>query len=428
MYDDELKRVNKKIKKYIKKGKLDKKSIYLFGVSENTRQIIKLLRGYNKDVKGIIDNDTLRQNSYCSLVKVYAVESHEIDKNNIYIIYSGFWREMYKQLIELGINQKNILVLIKKNMPLVAQLYDTYHGRSLYLNIINKYGNIPIFVCPYTGTGDIYLIGTFWTSYIKKYNITNYVFVVITAACKKVAELFGIKNIYLTSKKKEASYLISYYMLCPENANIKILNDSWPQIHINQIEWLRGYKKMYFTYLFKRYVFNLDDEIKPIHPQLKNEDRRIDEIFSENKLIYNKTVVLSPYSNTLADLHIKFWETLAFELCNLGYSVCTNSSGKDEPAIRGTIPIFFSLNIAPQLINKAGVFIGVRSGFCDIISSSKAKKIILYDKSNRFYNSTAYEYFNLKEMELCDDAIEIVYDNKNIDSLLKYILSIIRDV
>ena len=36
--------------------------------------------------------------------------------------------------------------------------------------------------------------------------------------------------------------------------------------------------------------------------------------------------------------------------------------------------------------------------------------------------SSAYEYFNLKGMELCDDAIEIEYDIENIVELNKKIM------
>ena len=94
-----------------------------------------------------------------------------------------------------------------------------------------------------------------------------------------------------------------------------------------------------------------------------------------------------------------------------GFVVCTNSCGDTEPAVTGTIPVFFSLDIAPQLIEKAGYFIGIRSGFCDIISGSAAKKVILYHARERFFNGSTFEYFSLKGMGLCNDAVEIVFEN-----------------
>ena len=108
-------------------------------------------------------------------------------------------------------------------------------------------------------------------------------------------------------------------------------------------------------------------------------------------------------------------------LINKGYKVATNSGGKTEPAIKGTTGVFFPLDIAPQIIEEAGTFIGVRSGFCDVISGTKAKKIILYDKRNRFYMGSAFEYFSLKAMELCDDAIEIEYEHSCIENITRQI-------
>ena len=84
--------------------------------------------------------------------------------------------------------------------------------------------------------------------------------------------------------------------------------------------------------------------------------------------------------------------------------------------------MFFPLDIAPHFIERAGCFIGVRSGFCDVISGSHAKKIVLYDKGNRFYMGSAYEYFNLDSMELCCDAVELEFDHNDVHGVYSKIL------
>ena len=254
-------------------------------------------------------------------------------------------------------------------------------------------------------------------------NINDYVFVVISRACKKVADLFGIKNIEVVKKKEYASYLIEYHLYDPDNGKLKLLNDCWAQVHTNQVEWFRGYKGLYFTDLFRKFVFGLPDDIKPKHPTLRSESEKVKILFDEHGLIPNRTVILSPYSNTLSDLPSDFWEKLVSKLVNNGYTVVTNCGGKTEPAIKGTIGVFFPLNLAPQFVDAAGMFVGVRSGFCDIVSGCTAKKIILYDKRNRFYNCSAYEYFSLNKMGLCQDAIEIEYehDNKAFEEIIDFI-------
>lgn len=411
MYAYELGRVTKKLHRLVKSGKLAGKEICLFGVSDNTRQIIKIIRENGYEPKYVIDNDTNKIGSYCSGICVTDARSFKGNSNIICLMYSVYHEEMKRQLMQSRMKAENIIDLTLKERNVIEAICDIHKGKKIHDEIIKKYGDVPIFLCPYTGTGDIYLIGTFWKQYIKKENMEDYVFLVISGACKKVARLFGIKNVICLKNQKDSEWLIRYYVSNTDNVNLKILNDAWAQIYENQTEWFRGYKGWYFTELFRRFVFGLPEDSKPRHPVLKDKEKEVEALFSQNGLQRGKTAVLSPYSNTLSDLPSDFWEKLCIQLKEKGYTVCTNSSGPAEPPVNGSAGIFFPLDIAPQFVNAAGMFIGVRSGFCDIISGCKAKKIILYDKGNRFYNCSAFEYFSLNKMGLCDDAIEIEYEH-----------------
>lgn len=423
MYAAELEKCTKKIKKLINKGILDGKNIFIFGVSDNTRQIIKILRTCGYNPVGVVDNDNAKHGSYCSGIKVVPVWKVENHYSNIWLMYSFYWREMRLQLMDSGVCPKNIYPLVQKERPIWGHLIGCVQGKNIYQKLLKKYGDVTVFLCPYTGTGDVYLIGTFWKEYVEVNNITNYVFIVISGACKKVASLFDIKNVILLNDQKDAGKLISYYCLCPDKVNLKILNDAWAQINDNASEWFRGYKGWYFTDLFRKFVFDLPDQIRPQHPVLMDKEEQISKVFEEKGLLKGNTVVLSPYSNTLSDLPSVFWERLCDVLVKKGYVVCTNSSGPSEPPIKGSVGVFFPLDIAPQFVNKAGTFIGVRSGFCDVVSGCNAKKIILYDKTNRFYNCSSFEYFSLKRMDLCDDAYEIEFehDENSINEIIEKI-------
>nr|WP_302141909.1 hypothetical protein [uncultured Schaedlerella sp.] len=412
MYDYELKQVEKKILKLAHRKVLQNKEIYLFGVSENTRQIIRILRTCGIEPVCVLDNDETRQGGCCSRIQVVSVDAVEdiAGAQKLYLIYSAYWREMESQLRECGVSEKNIYILCL-NKKFFDHLGDAARGKFLYDSIIRKHGHVPVFVCPYTGTGDIYLIGTFWRQYIEANEIKDYVFMVISGACKKAAMLFDIRNVEVFRKKYHCTCLLAYYRLCPQTVNLKVLNDSWGQIHTMPVEWFRGYKGLDFMEMFRKFVFDLPDTVLPELPVLKNADKELEEIFREKELQTGNTVILSPYSNTLADLPDRFWIQLAGRLRDAGFVVCTNSSGEDEPEVCGTVPLFFPLNIAPQMIEKAGYFIGVRSGFCDIVSSAKAKKIILYDVQERFYNGSSYAYFSLKKMGLCEDVQEIMFEH-----------------
>ena len=54
--------------------------------------------------------------------------------------------------------------------------------------------------------------------------------------------------------------------------------------------------------------------------------------------------------------------------------------------------------------------------------------MILYDAGNRFYMGSAFEYFSLKGMELCDDIIEHEFDHDNTDDVLEKVLDIFMEV
>ena len=70
MYDLELKRVNRIIRFRNVLGKFKGKEIYLFGVSDNTRQRAQMLRELGIEPCFVMDNDKTKQGSYCSGMKV----------------------------------------------------------------------------------------------------------------------------------------------------------------------------------------------------------------------------------------------------------------------------------------------------------------------------------------------------------------------
>jgi len=424
IYGRELSRIKKRIDGLHNKGVLNGKEIYFFGASDNTKQLISIIKKKGYETKGIIDNDHMKQGGFMCGRLINSVESIEIKKNSLVFIYSFFDMEMIGQLLSIGWEIRQIICLSDKEYSTFYYLNEARLGRKIYKKIEFPESTEMMFICPYTGTGDIYLIGCFWKEYIRRINIQSYRFVVVSKACAKVAKLFDIENIHVISSV-ECEQLIRYYMMFPEKLNIKILNDGWAQINANQTEWFRGYKGLYFMNLFRKFVFSLPDDIVPVHPELKNVSTSINSIFDEKKLKQNKTIVISPYSNTLADLPWLFWERLAKKLQELDYKVCTNSSGDEEPPIKNTQGVFFSLDVAPQFIEKAGYFIGVRSGFCDVISGAKAKKVVLYDKHNKFYMCSAFDYFNLKEMELSNDTFEIEFDHDCLDETINTICNII---
>ena len=133
--------------------------------------------------------------------------------------------------------------------------------------------------------------------------------------------------------------------------------------------------------------------------------------------------MLSPYVNTLPAIPPWVWVELAKRLKLEGYVVGTNCGGPSEKAVEGTIELRFDYDISVPVLEKCGYFIGIRSGFCDIVSSAKCKKIIIYQPYIFWGDGSNLDYFSLNKNELCDDAIEIEYVGiqfyKMIDQIIK---------
>ena len=422
--------LRKKILRLVKRGALNEKKIVLFGASVFSKEIKNCLTEHGLAVSEIIDNDSRKTGTECMGLEVQKPETVLIphDDNFVILILSGgYYREMVYQLTQMGyVRNKNIFILnFKTNESATVLLYiiaRTIRGYVTYKKLKKcSSEKRVVFIAPYTGVGDIYLTGLLFDEYIKKNKISDYVFLVVSGACKKVAEMFEIKNT-IVMKPTVTDDIIGCHHFLRTDWNIVILNDGWLG---EASQWIRGYKGLNFEKVFRYFVFGFDDSISHKLPPQMDCRKEVDELFRKYSLTKGKTVVLSPYSNTLFDLPDDVLEAIVFQCTELGYSVCTNCAGTEKP-IPGTAAVFFPLNMAITFMDAAGYFVGVRSGLCDVISSSSCKKVIFYEKEGFFYRSSQFEYFSLKKMGLCEDALEIEYSSTIKDEVLEKINSVLN--
>ena len=120
----------------------------------------------------------------------------------------------------------------------------------------------------------------------------------------------------------------------------------------------------------------------------------------------------------------KFWELLADRLKQKGYDVCTNVGAIDGEAIQGTIPVFVDIIDMQQFVEKAGVFISLRSGLCDIVGNANCQKIILYHFG--FISEEGVKelkgLYSLKKMGFGGKLDEYVIDKENETEIMDKIL------
>ncbi|MDR1539164.1 MAG: hypothetical protein LBU32_14435 [Clostridiales bacterium] len=425
----ELAKIKKRINSLIRRKLLSGKRIILFGASAASKEVKRILLDNGLRPDAVIDNDKRKLGKYCFGLTVQTPEAviEPFDDSTSILIYSAsYYKEITLQLNKMGYEtDKHVFCLNLKGDERASLFLYTLgrmsRGWLAYLRLTLKYSrNHVLFLAPYAGTGDIYLSGLFLEQYLKSKNIKEYIFVVVSGACRKTSEIFGIENIEVLS-----STIVDDIINCNRAFSlgwrIVILNDGWMN---ERTQWIRGYKGLSFDRMFRYFVFELDESVSYQLPLYLNSQREGLILLEKYRLLPGRTVVLSPYSNTLLELPDDFWKRTAERLKGLGYSVCTNSSGANEPAIEDTTLVYFPLGQAVDFMNAAGFFIGVRSGLCDIISASSCKKIVLYEKDGVFFRGSPFEYFSLKKIGLCIDALELEYSRDTESACLEMMLGL----
>lgn len=430
MHNHKVESIRKQLARINRRGQLSGRRVVIFGAAAVSLEIRRELADYGLRPEIVVDNDNRKIGRECMGLTVKKPEDGLLpfdDTLAIFLYSERYYREIILQLEQLGyVRDRHIFRL---NEPrdeslnvFVRRLGAVVRGWFGYRRLMRKYPGYTLFVAPYTGTGDVYLSGLFFKEYVTRNDIDKYIFVVVSNACRKIAELFGIRNIEVLSGAS-VDAIIDCERVLRARWPMLILNDCWEEEHTNLCRWIRGYRGLDFAKMFRYFVFSFGDEIAYQVPAVAENTTAVDELFARYNLIKGRTVVLSPYSNTLFDVPEDVWARIAEHCRNMGFTVCTNSVGKDEPAVAGTEPVFFPLNLAREFMDAAGWFVGVRSGLCDIISASSCRKAVFYEKDGFFFKCSTLEYFGLKRMGLCDDALELEYRTDRRDGVVRQVLS-----
>lgn len=360
---------------------LHNKKIYFFGANKITELGIRHLYEKNIMTEGILDNNKEKKGSVIFGVKVGLPneEIGEYDEDVVVFIASKYVVPMTKQLENMGyVKNKNIFDTIYHDTDMSEEKFikcsdKIKNGYEIYKRV---YDCKKLIICPYKGIGDAYFIGAYLDQYVADKKIDSYKILVVGKVCAKVMGMFQIRNIDVMSQE-DMDALISYISFVVESiCDAVILNHNYTHIGILSSMEVSG--KMRWGDIFLKGIMELSAIKEPKMPLSKSFD-----LVNLDK----KSFVISPYANTVTNIDMGMWEKLVKRLNDYGYKVYTNSIGPSEPAIAGSGELFISLEEAVSALEKCAGFIGVRSGFCDVISQADTNIIVLYpDKSSLFFN------------------------------------------
>lgn len=404
------------------------KKAVLFGASVLAAQVKDELEKHGVPVRAVIDNDPDKiGRNYQGLV-VQSPEEVLVPFNDEYVVIVVAFaaaREMLHQLETLGYRERRhafILTTLHLDESLRSLLRFVPHllrGHITYRKLTGGDRESTLFIAPYAGTGDMYLIELFLKSFVERQAIRDYTLAVASNACAQVARMMGESRVIVADQNTLNSVISYGRLIRAPSTSIVVLNDGWMGA---PTEWLRGYKGLNFERMFRHTVFGLEDEIELQIPGASANTEAVLKLFDEQGLVPGRTVVLSPYANTL--FHVPdpvFWARVAARCAERGLTVCTNCGPKEQPIV-GTKAARLPLSLAPDLIETAGYFVGVRSGFCDVVSGTASRKVVLYDREGRFYKGSFHEYFSLTAMGLGRNLREVEYGDGDKEDIVTEVM------
>lgn len=286
-----------------------------------------------------------------------------------------------------------------------------------------------IYFMDYDGSGDTYLA----CSYLQSRGQIGQgsAFIASGALSLKIAQLFEFER-FLQIRPKAALTVRMMERFYGQRLRIRpLLYESDFLEYSGIFRFMAGHRGLNFMSMLKiGFEFNCGlsyEEVPWKQPEFPYDSAELDTIFSAHHLTPGKTILLAPYAgkHDLWGIPMAFYAELAQKLQIKGFTLCTNSGDPEkEPPVPGTVPLFVSHRLVRPFCERAGYFVGLRSGLCDIISSAKGcKKIILSGKmTTPSVVSSHQNFFSLNNMGLCEDAVELEYIETNYELLQRKII------
>jgi hypothetical protein len=287
---------------------------------------------------------------------------------------------------------------------------------------MRRFPSASILIYDYSGMGDVYVFCLYLKANLHLVENGRCVIVLTKKILCRIFDLFELTNYYLCTEKNAAN-LTLFSLVAPHEINIKNITP-FPRFNHTDISFrLAG---VFFTMaeMYKYQMFRLPDDAGIQYPVFHPEKNVVENLFSKNRLVNGKTAILAPVAGTVVGFSKEFWEKLARALQEKGYIVCTNVAGNEIP-VAGTVPLSFEIHNGEELLKRAGLFIALRSGICDIFCNAGCLKIILYPKY-RIFNSSLYDFSSFEKMGIGRNIIEIQEFIENEEKLLNSIMEIIH--
>ena len=373
---------------------LKEHSVFLFAHCNATMELAdELLQREIKPI-AILDNNSDKHGMDYKGIMVEPPTFVLNAENAIVLIVSRFYEQMSAQLRSMGFAGDIVKMTDYNTFSEYSLSADTLlrkservkRGLEKIRELRQKYPGRFIVLCPFPALGDIYFCMSYLKPYMKANGYEKAMVCVVGNAQKQVAELFGYTDV-LEFEQKEIDEMIQavIYKNAPD---CYIAHQDRPYVvYLHRAL----YKKCIpLETIYKCGIFGLPQETESAKPS-----QWVEYSFKCN-IQKGKTAIISPYAKSVAALPEKLWEDLIADLKSNGYMVFTNVIGDEKPLMEteGISPRIFEMKSA---VEQAGLFLGIRSGLCDVIRTAECRKIALYP--DYFYCDTKWKSIDMYSIE-----------------------------
>ena len=376
-------------------GSIQGKRVYLFGHCNATEELADLLLQKNYCLVAILDNNVNKQGkNYKGITIAHPSEIlKDTQENTIVCVVARAYDAMAAQLKQLGY-KGSIRKLVDYNSyadyalteeTIARMQIRVERGTKILDSVKDKYPGYFKILCPFQALGDVYFTMAYLPYFLKKREQRKCVICVVGNACGQVAKLYFNKGDGCVQTKigtfmysveifsqKDIDELIQAAIYTRDQESY-IAHQDRP--YVNNLYKALYFKKISLEQIYCCGVFGLPLETKPIIPTNFRDYPALDSIPKGN------AVILSPHAKSVTVLPENVWRDIVTYYTRLGIKCYTNVIGDEHP-LAGTIAISPKIEEMKSVVERAGVFIGIRSGLCDVIREAKAKKIALYPDYN----------------------------------------------
>lgn len=379
-----------------------KKRFYLFGHCNATEALADFLLNQDCVVSGILDNNPAKYNiQYRGIpIREPGAVLSEQPKDVLVCTAARAYAAMADQLKRLGyggrlynlVNYNSYAAYSLSEETRIRMKARAERGIAGLEDLAGKYPGYFRFLCPFSALGDIYYMMSYLPCFMEKRNIKKCVIGVVGASCAQTVWLFGEYPVEVFSQKRmdeiiqAALYRQDRYTFIPHQDRPYVVN-------LHQALYV---KKISLEKIYCCGVFGLPSDTCPVRPVRFREYPELEQIRP------GKSVIFAPYAKSVTALHNGIWKKITEYYLRKGYACYTNVAGGELP-LPDTRAVSPRISEVGSVVERAGIFVGLRSGLCDVLRTAHGKKTALYP--DYYYSDTQWKAIDIYRLENWDNIV-----------------------